>query len=223
MSKKVSIIVTAFVPESKPYLDACLDSILNIKYDNVEAIIVSPKSYNPKFDNFATICPDTKDYWNSHALNFGAAASAKDSDYFFFLNDDVVLDPYCLEPLVSHMEGNKELGQLMPLSNDTQGKYVFKGSYKTSLRGYFYTDVLCTYAVLIPRRVFDHVGPYDEILLGHDDIDYSLRVTQAGYRNAIAFDSYVYHHGGVSAKVTLNDEKRADGTARFNKKWGIIG
>jgi GT2 family glycosyltransferase len=75
------------------------------------------------------------------------------------------------------------------------------------------------YAQLISKRVWREVGEFDENLRGQDDIDYSIRMRQAGYINAIELSSVVWHHGGVSANLTLDDNKRAEAKRIFNEKW----
>lgn len=231
MSPRVSIIVTAYLPESKPYLDACIDSIRNLRYDNFETIIVGRHDYIPQYKGMVTIVPPEKVFWNSVGLNRGADWADPSSKYFFFLNDDVVLTRECLNELVHVLENNKTIGQLMPIGNDQMGKYscpTFSAPipFDQQATGVFppvtfTADVLCTYAVLIPREVFKAVGPYDQELLGQDDIDYSWRVALKGYKNAITTSAVVWHWGGRSADITLNAEKRERGRDIFNKKWGI--
>ena len=158
-------------------------------------------------------------------------------EYFFLINDDVILTRDCLQPLVATLQ-EKAIGQFMPIGNDMQGRYFFPefalklnlASAEASERnlmnaenhrqpGLIIADTLCLYAQLISRRVWDDVGPFDENLTGQDDIDYSLRVRQKGYINAIELSSLVWHFGGVSAALTLTDEKRKIAMETFNKKW----
>ncbi len=239
MSPKVSIIVTSYCPESEPYLNLCIKSIKNLSYDNFETILVTRPGYFPLFDGVKTTYPSKLEFWNSTGLNWGVNQASKDSEYYFLINDDVILTKDCLQPLVATLQ-EKAIGQVMPIGNDMQGRYFFPelslklnlefaennektlmGAQSTRPMGIIVADTLCLYAQLISKRVWDEVGPFDENLTGQDDIDYSLRVRQKGYINAIELSSLVWHFGGVSAAVTLTDEKRRIAMETFKKKWEI--
>lgn len=237
----VRIIVTAYLPKSKPYLDLCLRSIENLDYpkERYEVVVVSPKGYVPT-DKYRVVHPDKDAYWNSHALNFGASGSS--ASYFLMLNDDVVLTTQSLRNLVYASSMINDRSVLMSLSNDQQGKYVLctpagSGPYKIEQikdadalmntsspyrdYGVFFYETLCLYAFLVPRALWNDVGGFDESLRGGDDVDFSLRVREKGYLNGIALDSLIYHAGGVSADKTLTPQMRADDLIQFEKKWGF--
>lgn len=247
ISPKVSIIVTSFLEQSKPYLDLCMRSIKNLNYDNFETIIVSPKNYTPKYDTALTVTPEKDPYFNSHALNFGAEKASKDSDYFFFLNDDVILTKNCLTNLVSSAKSVGDFGLFMPVSNDMQMKYYLPIPYMSSgpyrlealeaaskdyaqvlmnadsfyNQGLIFSDVLCLYAVLIPRDVFSRIGEFADGW--KDDWDYTKRVVNAGLFNVICMNSLAYHAGGVSSEYTLgplDSKERMDSLKTFEQKWG---
>ncbi len=240
---KVSIIVTSYCPESKPYLDLCIKSIGNLCYPNYETIIVGRGDYLPHYLDCQTIAPPQDEFWNSVGLNYGVANAHFSSEYYFLINDDTILTRGCLLPLIEALE-NSRIGQVMPVSNDMQGRYWIpeldlkaQGGFNLEMasksigglmsfnsghsRGMIFCETLCLYAQLISKKVWNEVGPFDETLTGQDDIDYSLRVAQKGYINAIELSSLVWHFGGVSAALTLTDEKRKTAMETFNKKWGI--
>ncbi len=59
--------------------------------------------------------------------------------------------------------------------------------------------LLIGFCLMVPRRVFDEVGLFDETLvLGNDDLDFSWRLGLAGKKLLIATDVFVYHRGQVS-------------------------
>lgn len=240
---KVSICVTSYKPSAKPYLDLCIESVKNLDYPKelLDISIVSPVNYAPKYDGVATRCPTDESYGMPFGLNFGIKYADSGSEYLFVLNDDVILTRDCLTKLVSY--NSHQIGLLMPIGNDQQGRYYLNtqgmamGPYKLdevtpAARGHYLmgrqspypsglilVDTLCLYAFLMHRRVWDKVGPFDENLIGQDDIDYSMRTRQAGFVNAIALDSLVWHAGGASN--TLTDGQRAKSFEIFNKKWGL--
>jgi GT2 family glycosyltransferase len=230
---KVSIIITAYCPESKPYLDQCVQSARALSYKNREIIIVGREDYKPQYEGCLTVTPPQKAFWNSTGLNFGVLNAASDSEYYFLINDDVVLTRNCLQPLVDALKMHPQIGQVMPIGNDMQMRYwspylaVGASAFNPATlspypRGLVFADTLCMYATLIGKRVWQQVGPFDETLKGQDDIDYSLRIRQAGLLNAIELSSLVWHHGGVSAQHTLDLAKREEARAIFNRKWSGV-
>ena len=240
MNPRVSIVITSYCPESTFYLNRCMESVSKLTYDNFETIIVGRPDYKPQYDNAKTVSPLINEFWNSTGLNYGASCAA--GEYLFLINDDVILTRNCIQPLIAALQ-NSLIGQVMPIGNDMQGRYLFPmlpnnmrlkevprehlnqlmdldSPYPTGL---IFADTLCLYAQMISKKVWSEVGPFDEALTGQDDIDYSLRVRQKGYMNAIELSSLVWHFGGVSADITLTPEKRKIAQETFNKKWGING
>jgi GT2 family glycosyltransferase len=71
------------------------------------------------------------------------------------------------------------------------------------------TDRACGAAMLVPRRVLEEVGGFDDALfLYSEDVEWSLRAAGAGYRHYVVGDSVVRHHvsaaaGGESSPLTL--------------------
>jgi GT2 family glycosyltransferase len=242
MSPTVSIIVTAYLEKSKPYLDLCIQSINNLSYprDRMKVLIVSPPSYVPKYDGCHNLHPTKPDYYNAHALNYGAEKAY--GDYLFFVNDDVIFTKNSLSNLVSLSHDLNDPGIFMPISNDQQQRYILpipfrpgpyrlkdihdaqgmmdmESPYQQVKYSAILCDTLCLYAVIMSRDVFNKVGPFDDSRLGQDDIDFSMRVKRAGLLNVISLQSLVFHAGGVSADITMSEKQRSDSLESFNKKW----
>ncbi len=63
--------------------------------------------------------------------------------------------------------------------------------------------------MLVPRAVLERVGGFDEeLFLYSEDVEWSLRAAEAGYRHFVVGDSVVRHHvsasgGGESSPLTL--------------------
>ena len=52
---------------------------------------------------------------------------------------------------------------------------------------------------MVPRRVFDEVGLFDESLwLFYNDVDLCRRIHYCGYKIRYLAEEYVYHHEGAS-------------------------
>lgn len=251
MMPKVSVVVTAYLEQSRPYLDLCVKSLQNLNYpkDRLEIILVSPAWYKPEYDRVLNISPNLTTYNNAYALNFGASVITHDIQYILFTNDDCIFTKNSLVNLIASSQIIGDRGIFMPISNDQQQRYMWpvpyipSGSYRIDQmawddmtfsvltnagspyqRGMIFCETLCLYAVLVPRPVWNLVGKYDEAGW-QDDIDYTRRVAKAGLVNAICMNSLVYHAGGVTADVTLgalDSKARAESLKSYNEKWEKI-
>lgn len=234
MEPLVSIIVTSYCPESKPYLDLCMESITKLRYPygEWEAIIVGRRGHNmPKYEFARTIAPDKDSFWNGEGINYGVEHAR--GKYFLIVNDDCILNRDCVDPLVE--AASKGLN-VMPVSNDQQGRYfaqslsgiidpehasdLYKYEYK-SPQCLMFADTLCLYAHMVSRQLWNKVGPMDDDS-GLIDIDWCLRVRQAGHMNAIELSSLVWHFGGSSVVHTLDTPKRQKQREQFQAKWGWV-
>lgn len=90
------------------------------------------------------------------------------------------------------------------------------------------TKLLIGFFVMVPRKVWDELGGLDPVFfLGCDDLDFSLRLRDAGYSLVIASEVYVYHEGHVSFLAMGSEEsvalnKRAEKAlfAKLHAKYG---
>jgi len=235
--KPVSIVITAYFEESKKYLDTCIESIRNLDYHGpIEIIIVGKKGYLPSYEGCLTIAPERETFFPPIGLNFGIKHASH--ELLLVLNDDTILTKNSLKKLVEVYTNFEQIGLLMPISNDQQGKYTaivgrppgpmkledvnplllmnLDSPYPIALS---YHETLCIYAFLISKKVYKDIGPFDENLINGDDIDYTLRLTQKGYLNAINYNAIIYHFGGVSADKTFTPQIRKAGDDIFRQKW----
>lgn len=237
---KVSVIITSYLPESKPYLDLCVASIKNLATRPYEVIIVGRPDYLPQYYDVQTVAPKEVKFAPPVGLNCGIAHASRNSDFLFIINDDTIVTKHCLDALVDAYVNTPNLGLLMPIGNDQQQRYALDvhippGPYKYDQlswmapkmmnldskydKGLILCDTLCLYAMLMSKKVWQAIGPFDEALIGQDDIDYSYRSRKLGLVNAISLSALCYHFGGVSADKTFDQEMRQKSIDLFNKKW----
>lgn len=78
---------------------------------------------------------------------------------------------------------------------------------------------------MLRKEVWDEVGPLDEEMpLGADDHDYSIRLKDRGYQIWVAQNAFCEHAGHASARVSPEADRAWDDVGakswdRFNKKW----
>jgi GT2 family glycosyltransferase len=246
---KVSIVVTAYLEKSKPYLDACIESIKHLDYPQelLDVVIICPTWYAPMYEGCKTLHPCVGQYHNPIAVNYGFKVTDQSSKYVLMLNDDVILTRDCLKNMVMHTKDNDViLGAISNCDNHDFYTLEFPGNLgsrqlrfeqiKDKLNammsaksayppGYIYPRTLYLYANLFPRKVLAKIGGFDEqFKTGFDDTDFCLRAVKSGVRLAIALDCLIWHCGGVSADQTmgsLDSELRAENERFFREKWGL--
>jgi hypothetical protein len=118
--------------------------------------------------------------------------------FVVLLNADVFVEHDWIEKLQSHFTDG--IGAVGPKSNFAANEQSL--TYLQRLYGadstvrHRKTRLLLNFCAMYRRVIFDKVGYLDEnLFLGNDDLDFSLRIREAGFELVIALDTYVHHLG----------------------------
>lgn len=165
------------------------------------------------------------------ATNNRAAATAT-GELLVLLNNDLVLTPGWLEPMLAlHRSlpkpgaiGNIQLNAATG-SIDHAGIYVTakgkpehdltpapcaKSCVGSSCACYRLSPAVTGACLLITRELWQQLGGFDEKFHnGAEDIDLCFRARQTGYNNAIALRSVIHHHVSSSPGRKQNDERNS--------------
>lgn len=208
----------------------CIESLLkNTHAGTYELILVDNASSDatPKYlQQIASLHPFVKLCLNSD--NKGYAGGNNDGlrlatgRYVILLNNDTLVGPGWLEPMLQRLDANPEIGLVGPVTNSAgneqrvdlaglneQNFVEIANQYTLEQKGrWFETEKLGFFCVAGRREVFEQVGLLDEGFgLGmFEDDDYCVRVRQAGYKLAVVEDSFVYHKGSMSFKTLPSDD-----------------
>ena len=245
----ISLIVPTCQADSF-YLDNCLESIQLSKHVKTEIIVVSSCEKTPKVSKdvrLIEVSPGTK---LTTANNTGIRALNPESTHVVFANDDVIFSCTALAQMQMFCQNYAMM--LNPLSNCDngwryQGGFTIINSMGKQLPNKrFYTkddvtgfivpimgmqpgydvavqvDHLPMYCSMIPKKVLDLVGEFDEEYeLTYDDTDFCLRARENGVAMFTHMGAFVMHFGGTSSEITPDrDAKRERSRNRFLQKWG---
>ena len=139
------------------------------------------------------------------------AAAAARHDLVIFLNNDTLLAPRWIEPLVEAFD-DPSVAAAGPRSNFVSGQQLVQetvyrspaemrrfarawaGSHRAMTSP---ASSLVGFALALRRHVFDEIGGFDEGygIGGFEDVDLCKRITAAGYKLLICHESFVHHEG----------------------------
>ncbi|MFZ2025201.1 MAG: glycosyltransferase [Microgenomates group bacterium] len=201
MNQSVSVIITTRNEEIN--LGACLESIRQQKYKDIEMIVVD----NASTDNTKQLAKQhgalvyDKGPERSAQRNFGAR-NAK-SEYLLFLDADMILTPPVVDECVNCMQKNAAIEALViPEKSIGSG---FWAKCKALERSFYEGVDWIEAARFYRRKCFNAVGGYDENLTGPEDFDLPQRVKAKYGDDAIGrIPSYIHHNeGALSLGKTL--------------------
>ncbi|ARP84102.1 glycosyl transferase family 2 [Bordetella genomosp. 8] len=209
------------------------------RYSNYEIILVDNGSDDPAalryFGELArtdgvTVVRDDRPF-NYSALNNQAVAMAR-GEFVALVNNDIeVISPDWLGEMVSLalQPGIGAVGaRLLYPNNLLQHGGVILGlggiaghghkHFPRNHPGYFYRAILTqemsavtAACLLVRRQIYQEVGGLEEnkLSVAFNDVDFCIRLRQAGYRNVYAGYAELYHHESVTRGFEDTPEKKA--------------
>lgn len=151
---------------------------------------------------------------------------AFDSDYYFLINNDMMVTEKWFHPLIESAEAYPDAGLVAPTVVFTDGKIQYAGGKITVFKGFqsigwgklysnydrnrkpYRTIHVHGGACLISRRVFKRIGLFDEEFSPgyYEELDFQLRAIRAG--SAIYHDprSVIIHVGAATARKMEPDK-----------------
>lgn len=219
MPKLISIIVITY--NDKDNTLKLLESLKKTDYPNYEIIMADNGSIDGTAEAVEKMFPNVKIVKNRKNLGYSSAVNlgfkeAK-GDYIVPLNSDMlVFKADWLKILVQVLESEKNIGMVRPMfmnydnpeiseSNVYDGHGSVRGK-ENPITGFGMKDVGQFPEVvekkwvgnaIIKREVFEKIGLYDDrFFLYFEDVDFSRRAKNAGYKLLIATRSKILHKRG---------------------------
>lgn len=236
----ITVIITDHLEETKPYLDACLESLSWQRGVEFDTVLLSSAPKRPQVDRVKSpkslvIIHDTE--LNNPTKKIKYAMEFKPADYYLLLSNDVVLSPDC----IAGMFWAASKGCLVtPLSNNDNG-WHFVTEFPCGPSAEF-SPMLIDYAkhqepsrnllipardgwfpfycVMISAKVFEAVGFLDPALdCRFNDVDFCHRALKQGYNAFINTGVFALHFGSKTISKTETPESFAAADAHFAEKY----
>ena len=157
----------------------------------------------------------------SGANNLGVKFALKNNspEFFWFLNNDTVVEKLALSALINTISKDQEIGlvgsKLLYYYNPDYIQYLGGGKIKYNYATFPYQDskdfvaediefrgYITGASFLIKKEVTDRVGLWDEnFFMSVEDVEYSFRIKKAGYKLYACSGSRIYHKDGASTKT----------------------
>ena len=234
-------------------LRACVDSILGTTtYPAYEIVIVDNQSREAETrDYLASLAGETRVRvlphdapFNYSEINNRAAAAARGTLLCLMNNDITVITPGWLEEMVGHAcrPGVGAVGAMLYYPNDTiQHAGVIIGAHGVAAHAYSgygrgypghmsrarlaqELSAVTAACLVVTREAYERVDGLDpQLNVAFNDVDFCLRLRQAGYRNVWTPFAELYHHESATRGYEDSPEKaeRFNGEVVYMRdRWG---
>lgn len=206
---------------------ACLESLHALTYPNWTVTVVDNASTDDSVAYIRSRFPEMDLLESNRNLGFAEGnnlgirrALASGADYVWLLNNDTIVAPACLEPLIEAAEQQPAVGVVVPkiYYADPPRLIWYAGA---TYRPYFGQSIMSGFrelddgtryeaitevpfvtgcALLAKRRVWEQVGLLDpDYFFGVEDLDFSLRAREAGWKCLLAPRSHIWHKVSASS------------------------
>jgi GT2 family glycosyltransferase len=231
---KVSVLIST--RNGRGLLERCVNSVVERStYDNFELVVVDNQSDDQATLEYLSAFPGRVVRF-PHEFNFARqvnlSVAAVETDALLFLNNDTeVRTADWIERLLEHAM-RPEVGAVGPRlylpNGDVQHEGIIVGAWRGHANsiewgnwwrmGDLLRDVSAVTGACMMTRpgVFWRLGGFDERLrVAYNDVDYCLRLHQAGYQVVYVPDAHLYHAEG-STRGRVEDPEDAP---LFNERW----
>ncbi len=205
---------------------ACLNSLSRLAYDNFSIILIDNGSEDASGQRLKSEFPEVIYLQNDQNLGFTGGnnvgityALEHGFDYVLLLNNDTVVDPGFLTPMVSFLERNPQYGAAQP-------KILYEGRKDTlwNAGGGYFKWLQMTWSIgigqkdegqfdlekdthwitgccfLVKQSCIREIGLLNEDYFAYyEDVDWSFRMREKGFRLRYIPSSVIYHVAGASS------------------------
>jgi len=218
----------------------CLDSVARLDYSPIETVVVDNGSRDGSAEAIRAEFPRVHLIENkinagvAGGRNVGIRYAREKFDYrfLFFLDNDVVIEAGALSEMVKAFDSREHVGIVSPkcYRMNAPGIIRYAGGMSVNLYTGRIADIgngekdegqfdeprfvsACGGLCLVGREAMDKIGGFDETFnpYGWEDVDFSMRAGELGYKILYNPKAIIHHKGGRS------ETGRAVGEYEFSK------
>lgn len=223
---------------TEPFLKSLLDTVT---FDDFELIFINDCSEQDTVD-FLNKLDDPRirvihnEERSGYAKSMNRAAKHATANILALLNNDLVLTPGWLEPMMECYNNCLKVGAIGNIQKNIKTQAIdhagilfdamglpdhygknFPFIFPFKYREFVGVTGAC---MLIKRELFESMNGFNEKYInGCEDVDLCLRINKAGYRNIVAGKSIIWHH--VSASPGRHDKDKQN-NKNLLIDWGKI-
>lgn len=229
---KVSIIVLNW--NGKKFLKKCFDSLHKLTYKSVELILVDNNSSDGSVDfiqkNYpkVIVIKNKDNFGFAKGNNIGFAKAT--GEYVLILNNDTVVTPSFLEPLLEDLKKDPSIACIQPQIRLMENKNILDGvgafltptgflyhyGYLKNINDKKYNKQIEIFSakgacILLSKAVIKKIGLFDEdFFIFFEETDLCYRIWLSGHSVIYEPRSIIYHLGGgdTTASNTYQYERR---------------
>lgn len=214
-SPLVGIIVLNY--NGRDCLHRSLASLRRLRYRNFFVVVVDNGSQDDSLQSAKEAFPEFSYCENKENLGFAAGMNiglrevfvVRQAEWAWLFNNDAIAQEDALTRLIEVASEERNVGLLSPVIFDTEEKLWFGRGRIDTLRmravhevpsveewrkASYPSGFLTGCALLIKKEVFEKVGPLDlRFFLYYEDVDYSIRSQDAGFRTLVVPSARVRH------------------------------
>lgn len=199
---------------------ACLGSVLETGYPNLDVIVVDNGSSDNSVEQIAQVYPQVRQVVNKENMGFAAGANqgldlalAQGCDYALVLNNDTTVAPDSLSELMAAGETDPQIGILSPhilFYDEPERTWHLAARWHRWLpipvhvwqtrEKLVEADFVSGCGMMLRRSLLEKIGTFDTTYFMYgEDIDLCLRAKRAGYRVVAVPQARIWHKVSVSA------------------------
>lgn len=235
MDKEDFVVIIILNYNKKINIIECLDSIFKMDYKNYKVVVVDNGSSDGSVEAIKSKYPNIHLIESKINLGAAGGRNLAikytreklNYDFILFLDNDIIIDKSALSEMIRSFDSKENIGIVTPKCYQMNlskaigyagGLYVnlFTGSIRDIGSGekdvgQFDRSIFvsaCGGLFLIRNNVMNLIGQFDERFnpYGWEDVDYSLRVREHGFKIFYNHKAIVYHKGGKRQRDKISPE-----------------
>lgn len=219
----VDIIIVTF--NNLSMLDRCICSIKSNTAEPVRIIVVNNGDANfalPPDDGVVMLQMDKNLGW-TEGVNVGLKWVLRNNPapFIMWLNDDTQILPHdygWLTKMLNCFQLDPKIAVVGPTSNNVMG---FQTTNHVHLPPAVETTFLSGMCMLVRREIVIEMGPLDQCPSGGDDLDFSMRLTQKGYKLCICRRAFMLHFCSVTGRKVFGEYWNSPAQGEAINTWLI--